>query len=68
MRHYKLISDSRNDLAKDARLAIDLLAKEIDALSDMQRIDPVASVPKARVSTYDIWLISIAYLSTMQHR
>ena len=37
---YKLISDSRNDPVKDARLTIDLLIEEVDALSDMQRIDP----------------------------
>jgi len=37
---YKLISDSRNDPVKDARLALDLVSEEVDALSDMQRIDP----------------------------
>jgi len=37
---YKLISDSRNDPVKDARLALDLLSEEVDALFDMQRIDP----------------------------
>ena len=37
---YKLISDSRNDPVKDARLALDLVSEEVDALFDMQRIDP----------------------------
>ena len=37
---YKLISDSRNDPVKDARLTLDLLGEEIDALADMQRSDP----------------------------
>ncbi len=37
---YKLISDSRNDPVKDARLTLDLLREEVDALSDMHRIDP----------------------------
>jgi len=37
---YKLVSGSRNDPVKDARLAIDLLTEEVEALSDMQRIDP----------------------------
>jgi len=37
---YKLISDSRNDPVKDARLALDLVSEEVEALFDMQRIDP----------------------------
>ena len=37
---YKLISDSRNDPVKDARLALDLASEEVDALFDTQRIDP----------------------------
>ena len=37
---YKLISGSRNDPVKDARLTIDLLVEEVDALSEMHRIDP----------------------------
>lgn len=37
---YKLLTDSRNDPTKDARLALDLLGDEIDALADMQRADP----------------------------
>jgi ATP-dependent DNA helicase RecQ len=37
---YKLLSDSRNDPVKDARLTLDLLVEEIDALFEMQRADP----------------------------
>ncbi len=37
---YKLLSDSRNDPVADARLALDLLGDEIEALIDMQRVDP----------------------------
>ena len=37
---YKLVSDSRNDPVKDARLTLDLLREEVDALSEMQRSDP----------------------------
>ena len=37
---YKLISDSRNDPVKDARLALVLVSEEIDALVDMHGIDP----------------------------
>ena len=37
---YKLVSDSRNDPLKDARLTLDLLREEVDALSEMQRSDP----------------------------
>jgi ATP-dependent DNA helicase RecQ len=38
---YKLLSDSRNDPLKDARLALDLLADEVEALVAMQQSDPV---------------------------
>ena len=37
---YKLLSDSRNDPVKDARLALDLLHDEIVALAEMQEDDP----------------------------
>lgn len=37
---YKLLSDSRNDPLKDARLALDLLADEVEALLEMQQADP----------------------------
>lgn len=37
---YKLVSDSRNDPLRDARVALDLLADEIDALFEMQQADP----------------------------
>jgi len=37
---YKLLSDSRNDPVKDARLTLDLLVEEVDALFEMQRADP----------------------------
>ena len=37
---YKLLSDSRNDPLKDARLTLDLLGDEVDALAEMQRTDP----------------------------
>jgi len=37
---YKLLSDSKNDPLRDARLALDLLSDEIEALADMQRNDP----------------------------
>ncbi len=37
---YKLLSDSRNDPVKDARLTLDLLGDEIEALGEMQRSDP----------------------------
>ena len=37
---YKLLSDSRNDPVKDARLALDLLHDEIVALAAMQDDDP----------------------------
>lgn len=36
---YKLVSDSRNDPVKDARLTIDLLVDEVEALSEMHGID-----------------------------
>jgi len=34
------VSDSRNDPVKDASLTVDLLTEDVDALSEMQRIDP----------------------------
>ena len=37
---YKLLSDSRNDPVKDARLALDLLGDEVDALVEMHHTDP----------------------------
>ncbi|MCD6679850.1 MAG: RecQ family ATP-dependent DNA helicase [Burkholderiaceae bacterium] len=37
---YKLVSDSRNDPLKDARLALDLLAEEIGAFAQMGATDP----------------------------
>jgi len=37
---YKLVSDSRNDPLKDARLALDLLAEEIEAFAQMHATDP----------------------------
>jgi len=37
---YKLLSDSRNDPTKDARLALDLLGDEIEALAAMHQVDP----------------------------
>ena len=37
---YKLVSGSRNDPVKDARLTLDLLVEEVGALSEMHRIDP----------------------------
>ncbi|WP_298826364.1 RecQ family ATP-dependent DNA helicase [uncultured Piscinibacter sp.] len=37
---YKLLSDSRNDPLKDARLTLDLLGDEVDALAEMHRSDP----------------------------
>ena len=37
---YKLVSDSRNDPLGDARLALDLLADEIEAFAAMQASDP----------------------------
>ncbi len=37
---YKLVSDSRNDPLKDARLALDLLAEEIEAFAQMNATDP----------------------------
>lgn len=37
---YKLCSDARNDPLKDARLTLDLLADEIDALAAMHAEDP----------------------------
>jgi ATP-dependent DNA helicase RecQ len=37
---YKLLSDSRNDPLKDARLTLDLLEDEVDALAEMHRLDP----------------------------
>ncbi|MEO8279268.1 MAG: RecQ family ATP-dependent DNA helicase [Ideonella sp.] len=37
---YKLLSDSRNDPLADARLALDLLGDEIEALASMHRVDP----------------------------
>ena len=37
---YKLLSDSRNDPVKDARLTLDLLGDEIEALAEMERSDP----------------------------
>lgn len=37
---YKLLSDSRNDPLKDARLALDLFADELDSLTEMHRSDP----------------------------
>lgn len=36
---YKLLSDSRNDPLKDARLTLDLLGDEVDALAQMQQAD-----------------------------
>ena len=36
---YKLLSDSRNDPVKDARLTLDLLGDEVDALAQMQQAD-----------------------------
>jgi ATP-dependent DNA helicase RecQ len=36
---YKLLSDSRSDPLKDARLALELLADELDALAEMHRHD-----------------------------
>jgi hypothetical protein len=35
---YKLLSDSRNDPVKDARLTLDLLVEEVDALFEMHRV------------------------------
>jgi ATP-dependent DNA helicase RecQ len=37
---YKLLSDSRNDPVKDARVALDLLGDEVEALAEMERVDP----------------------------
>ncbi len=37
---YKLVSDSRNDPLKDAQLALDLLADEIEAFAQMNASDP----------------------------
>jgi ATP-dependent DNA helicase RecQ len=37
---YKLLSDSRNDPVKDARLALDLLEDEVEALVEMHHADP----------------------------
>jgi ATP-dependent DNA helicase RecQ len=37
---YKLLTDSRNDPLKDARLALDLFADEIEALVEMHRTVP----------------------------
>jgi ATP-dependent DNA helicase RecQ len=37
---YKLLSESRNDPVKDARLTLDLLGDEVEALAEMQRSDP----------------------------
>lgn len=37
---YKILSDSRNDPLKDARLTLDLLSDEIGALQAMQEVDP----------------------------
>ena len=37
---YKLLSDSKNDPVKDARLALDLLHDEVVALAAMQDDDP----------------------------
>jgi ATP-dependent DNA helicase RecQ len=37
---YKLVSDTRNDPLKDARLALDLLGDEVDAYAAMQASDP----------------------------
>src|SRR5207253_78221 len=37
---YKLLSDSRNDPLKDARLTLDLFGEEIEALGEMHRSDP----------------------------
>jgi ATP-dependent DNA helicase RecQ len=37
---YKLLSDARNDPVRDARLALDLLREEIDALTEMHLLDP----------------------------
>ncbi len=37
---YKLLSDTRNDPLKDARLTLDLLADEIEAFAGMQAKDP----------------------------
>ena len=37
---YKLLSDSRNDPVKDARLTLELLSDEVEALMVMHRSDP----------------------------
>lgn len=37
---YKLLSDSRNDPEKDAKVTLDLLREELDALSEMHEADP----------------------------
>lgn len=37
---YKLISDSKNEPERDARITLDLLADELVALDEMWRIDP----------------------------
>lgn len=38
---YKLLADSRNDPLRDARLTLDLLGDEVDALAAMHRTDAV---------------------------
>lgn len=37
---YKLVSDSRNDPLQDARLALDLLAEELESFAQMNAVDP----------------------------
>lgn len=37
---YKLVSDTRNDPLKDARITLDLLGDEVEALAAMQASDP----------------------------
>jgi len=36
---YKLLSDTRNDPVRDARLSLDLLGDELEALAEMERVD-----------------------------
>lgn len=36
---YKLLSDTRNDPVRDARLSLDLLVDELEALAEMERVD-----------------------------
>lgn len=55
---YKLLSDSRNDPLKDARLALDLLSDEIAALLEMQEADPCCRRPKVGSSSNAVTQLS----------